>query len=82
MGKPFIFPADGYFSPGDVTRHPESAPGISGMTPEDFNMLYDQKTNYTSPFATNLVTQAYDAIWAMALALNATENRLIEMGIL
>ncbi len=72
--------AEGYFSPGDVTRNPISKPTISGITPEQFDQLYDIRTNYTSPFGSNLVSQAYDAVWAMALALNATENQLIEMG--
>ena len=41
---------------------------------------YNELTNYTEPHATNLMAQAHDAIWAMALVLNATEAQLIDMG--
>ena len=41
---------------------------------------YNKRTNYTEPHATNLMAQAHDAIWAMALALNVTEAQLIETG--
>ena len=41
---------------------------------------YNELTNYTEPHATNLMAQAHDAVWAMALALNATESQLIESG--
>ena len=41
---------------------------------------YNEMTNYTEPHATNLMAQAHDAVWAMALALNATESQLVESG--
>ncbi len=72
--------AEGHFRPGDILRNPTSEQGFSGITPEEFNQMYNIRTNYTSPFGTSVVSQAYDAVWAMALALNATENQLIEIG--
>ena len=53
---------------------------ISGQTPEEMVKEYHELTNYTEPHATNLMAQAHDAVWAMALALNATESLLIETG--
>ena len=53
---------------------------ISGQTPDEMLKEYNKRTNYTEPHATNLMAQAHDAIWAMALALNVTEAQLIETG--
>ena len=41
---------------------------------------YNELTKYSEPHATNLMAQANDAVWTMALALNATESQLIESG--
>ncbi len=54
---------------------------ISGQTPEEMLELYNAKTHHSEPHATNLMAQAHDAVWAMALALNATETQLIQTGV-
>ena len=64
----------------DVTLNPTAEVGLAGMTSSQYLELYDKKTNFSRPFATNLAPQAHDAIWAMALALNATEQQLIHQG--
>ena len=71
---------EGHMLPGDVTLDPTNARSIAGITASEFAALYQEKTNYTSPFGTNLVAQIYDAVWAMALALDAAERELIQSG--
>ncbi|XP_070569567.1 gamma-aminobutyric acid type B receptor subunit 1-like [Ptychodera flava] len=53
-------------------------PGISGMTPNEYLDLYDEYVNYTTESLTGykLSGAAYDAVWAIALALNDTKNKL------
>ena len=70
--------AEGYISPGAVTLNPEDQATLSGLTPTQFLAIYNKRTNYTTPLGTNMMPQAFDAIWAMAVALNNTQRLLME----
>ena len=68
--------AEGYMAVGDMVFNPSMQPGIARITSQQFLGLYNDRTNRRQPHGSNLVSQTYDAIWAMALALNETETQL------
>ena len=72
--------AEGYVAAGDVFLNPSGLAGLAGITPTEFLDLYNNRTNYGQPHGSNLVAQMYDAVWAMALALNKTEAHLVAAG--
>ena len=73
--------AEGYLRVSDLTLNPFGQAGMAGITPAEFMELYNERTNNTHPLGSDLVATSYDAIWAMALALNATETQLIATGL-
>ena len=73
--------AEGYLKVSDLALNPSGQAGIAGITPAEFMELYNERTNYTHPLGSDLVTMSYDAVWAVALALNATEIQLIATGL-
>ena len=74
--------AEGYFTAADLTLSPDPEPGISGINSMEYTEEYDERTNHERPHASNMAPMMFDAIWALALALNETEIDLREMGAL
>ncbi len=54
--------------------------GISGLTSQAWQAGYANRTGHRALFGDIMASQSYDAIWTIALALNSTLNKLIEMG--
>lgn len=54
--------------------------GISGLTAGEFRGLYNKKTNYTQPYGTNYAPLVFDATWAIAIALNTTQQKIVSTG--
>ena len=73
--------AEGYIKVSDITLNPSGQAGVAGITPAEYMELYNERTNYTHPLGSDLVAMSYDAIWAVTLALNATETQLIATGL-
>ena len=46
----------------------------------EFKQLFDQRSNYSEWFAENFAPAAYDSIWAAALALNMTIEKMAARG--
>lgn len=63
-----------YFNPD------EDQAAISGINPAEFNRLYDIETNNKTIVLEEMSADGYDAVWAIALALNATAQRLKDEG--
>ena len=53
---------------------------VSGWLPSDFMKVYRYRTDNAKLAGEVMTSQGYDAAWAMALALNATQNALIDSG--
>ncbi|ELU17592.1 hypothetical protein CAPTEDRAFT_42446, partial [Capitella teleta] len=66
--------AEGYMAVADLTLSAFEGTGISGLTSTEYWSEFNRLTNYQSPHATNLATQMFDALWAIALALNDNEQ--------
>ena len=72
--------AEGYIASGDLVQSPSTTPGISGYTHAQFESLYNERVGNVALAGANLKAQGYDAIWAMALALNQTQTWLSNNG--
>ena len=55
-------------------------PSVGGLTPQQFVDEFNQRTNYSKASAFYLAPFAYDAVWAVALALNHTLMKLESSG--
>ncbi|XP_077997881.1 gamma-aminobutyric acid type B receptor subunit 2-like [Glandiceps talaboti] len=72
---------EGALSVSSFTRHPEGdKKGVSNLTPHEYLAIYDDYVNNTGPSLQGYSSagSAYDAVWALALALNNTMNVLEE----
>ncbi|ESP00240.1 hypothetical protein LOTGIDRAFT_141127 [Lottia gigantea] len=79
---------EGHFTTEAVILHQDSSMTDVGMTAPEFTRRLDEKLRYEKNITdTSLVTGypeaplAYDAVWAMALALNKTAVRLAEKNL-
>ena len=41
---------------------------------------YNKLTNYSEPYGSKYTHSYYDAVWSIAMALNATSQKLKDMG--
>lgn len=67
-----------YFGP--VYKNPVLEQSIAGIDSAEFDQLFLQRANYTELYGSNLNPVYYDAIWAAALALNATTSKMEQLG--
>lgn len=72
--------ADGYISTGPVYLNPVEEKGIADLTSSEYLEEFIARTNNEELFATNMAPPGYDTAWAVALALNATMQRLARQG--
>lgn len=68
------------FFTGPTFVNPIKERGIAGINTEEFDEIFLEHFNYSWPFGSTYRMPAYDSVWAVALALNATLTKLIEMG--
>ncbi|XP_077868716.1 gamma-aminobutyric acid type B receptor subunit 1-like [Saccoglossus kowalevskii] len=69
----------GYLTTDTFYLDPDNSMGISGMTPDDYQTEFNIRGGEET-YASRLAPQGYDAVWAAALALNATAEDLAETG--
>jgi ABC-type branched-subunit amino acid transport system substrate-binding protein len=55
-------------------------PTVSGWLPQDFLDAYRNFVLNKTLFGDQMTSQGYDAVWALALALEDTRQDLIHMG--
>ena len=72
--------AEGAIHTGIVYTDPNQINGISGMTSNMWQAEYDRRTGGVELSGKFQAAQGYDAVWAVALALNFTLTELIESG--
>ena len=53
---------------------------VSGLSAQEFLDIYNERTNRSQPLGTNFAPNAYDAVWALALALNRTVQKMTALG--
>ncbi|ESO83683.1 hypothetical protein LOTGIDRAFT_133032 [Lottia gigantea] len=63
---------EGYIAIDHIYLNPKNTPSISGVTPEEFQTIFNNRTNNENIFGKKLSPLAYDTIWAIALGLNET----------
>ena len=65
---------------GVVYLNPREEKGLAGITAQQFLKIYNERVDYRSLNGDSMVGQGFDAAWAVALALNRTQQILEERG--
>ena len=68
--------------PGISYLNPLSQPSIGGLDAEEFIELFQRAANDLDIVGANFAPTSYDAVWAAALALNRTLQKMEQMGII
>lgn len=66
--------------PGKLAFNPAAEKGVAGLNVEEFLNLYYEQSNYTKPYGWEYAGPVYDAVWALALALNSTVQKMMQNG--
>ena len=53
---------------------------MSGLTAQEYLDIFNERTNYSKPFGQAYAPLAFDAVWAIALALNTTVQKMAALG--
>ena len=53
---------------------------VSGLTAQEFLDIFNLKTNNSKPVGTTHAAMTFDAVWAIALALNRTVQKMDVLG--
>ena len=69
-----------YIPAGSYHLNPTIEPSIGGLNVNEFLDLYNQTVNYELPYGNAYAPSSYDAVWALALALNTTLSRMHNLG--
>lgn len=64
----------------NIRLNPNPVTGINGLTVSEWKELYDIRTNYSEPYGYVAIAQCYDAIWAVALALDLARKEMESAG--
>ncbi|PVD28714.1 hypothetical protein C0Q70_11308 [Pomacea canaliculata] len=67
---------EGHFDTGILSINPRSERAISGWLPSEFTAAYKAAAGGRHLPGDTIVSQGYDAVWALALALNRTQEQL------
>ena len=54
---------------------------IGGIDGQEFNKIFAERSNYSDWFGIDFAPSSYDSIWAAALALNKTVQKMKDKGI-
>ncbi|XP_041350845.1 gamma-aminobutyric acid type B receptor subunit 1-like [Gigantopelta aegis] len=71
---------EGYFTVDRLYLNPKKQLTVSGLTSQQYYAIYQNRTNYTDLSGAKMSPMAYDAAWAIGLALNDTMTKLAENG--
>ena len=70
----------GHFATSRLKMSPVDEPTISGFTPSELLAQYKDRTNGEKLYGEDWAPLGYDVIWAAALTINDTLNKLNEMS--
>ena len=65
---------------GFVYKNPSLEPSIGGFNVDGFFTQFAERANHTALFGSEYGPPTYDAVWAMALALNRTWQKMQQTG--
>ncbi|ELT87738.1 hypothetical protein CAPTEDRAFT_22448, partial [Capitella teleta] len=78
--KEFLQVIDGAIYTGMSYENPILEKSIGGIDSEDFKRIFNQRSNYSDWTGKDFGPAAYDSIWAAALALNRTIDKMENHG--
>ena len=65
---------------GNSYINPILEPSIGGMNAEEFTTLLNERANHSALHGLDWTPPAYDVVWAAALALNLTVDKMKQRG--
>ena len=71
---------DGYIAFDSSSLNPNDHIGVAGITSAQFKLAFDRLVDDLSAVGVIEAPLAYDAIWAVALALNRSQQEFLEIG--
>nr|KAG5705058.1 hypothetical protein BaRGS_018788 [Batillaria attramentaria] len=71
---------EGALSVGSIFLNPKNDRSVTGWTPQDFMAVYNETVNGARLPDDSMAPQGFDAVVALALALNHTQQALIDKG--